>query len=438
MATVISKTVFDDVETLKKELIRCMKCGNCMSACPIYNVEKKESSVARGKIALGEAVLSDEINIDDETLVKLIFNCLVCKSCMLACPSGVRYDRIILGLRAAIAKKKGIPFVKKALFGLLKNPELFDKGMKAFATMQGLFLREEGEKKRTPKRFLKGISPRFDEQFILPELSRESFRDRVNETVEAKSSQATVIFFTGCSVNYLYPEVGDDLLYVLNKNNVSVITPKKQNCCGMPVMVHGDIDTARELARKNIDIFEQTNAQYIVTVCGSCGSALKHEYPLILEGTEHVEKAKKWSERVYDISTFLLKVINFEPPKGKVELKVTYHDSCHLKKSMKVFNEPRQLLKMIPGLTLIEMKKPDACCGSGGSYHLTHADTSIKIAKAKAEDIKATGADTVCTGCPACMMEIFESMHRFDGQCNVTHTVSLLAQSYKAEEKENV
>lgn len=435
----MAKTVFDDVETLKKELLRCMKCGNCMSACPVYNVEKKESSVARGKIALGEAVLDNTINIDDETLVKLLFNCLVCKSCMMACPSGVRFDRIILGLRAAIAKRKGIPFVKKALFGMLKNPELFDKGMKAFAAMQGFFLREEKQNTRVPKGFLKQISKRFDEKFILPEISKRSFRDRVKELEDVDSAQATAIFFTGCSVNYFYPEVGNDLIYVLKKNKVRVITPKSQNCCGMPVMVHGDIETARQLAKKNLDVFETIDASYIVTVCGSCGSAIKHEYPVILEGDPvYEEKAKKWAERVYDISTFLMKVIKFEPPKGRIELKVTYHDSCHLKKSMKVFNEPRQLLKMIPGLSFVEMKKPDACCGSGGSYHLTHADTALKIAEAKAEDIKATEADVVCTGCPACMMELFESMHRFDGNCAVEHTVSLLAKSYKAEENSNV
>jgi len=429
----VAQTVFDDVETLKKELLRCMKCGNCMSVCPIYNVEKKESAVARGKIALGEAILDDKIQIDDETLVKLIFNCLVCKSCMMACPSGVRFDRIILGLRAAIARKKGIPFVKKALFGLLKNPELFDKGMKAFASMQGFFLKKEGEKTRAPKGFLKQIGKRFDEDFVLPELSKESFRDTVQEVIDIPNPQATVIFFTGCSVNYFYPEVGEDLIYVLKKNNVKSIIPKKQNCCGMPVMVHGDIDTARELAKKNLDVFENFNAQYIVTVCGSCGSALKHEYPVILEGTEYEEKAKKWAEKVYDISTFLIKVIKFEPPKGKLELKVTYHDPCHLKKSMKVFNEPRQLLKMIPGLRLVEMKKPDACCGSGGSYHLTHADTALKIARAKAEDIKQTQTEVVCTGCPACMMELFEGLHRWNGGCRVLHTISLLAESYKKE-----
>ncbi|HOA82503.1 MAG TPA: (Fe-S)-binding protein [Thermodesulfovibrio thiophilus] len=434
-----AKTVFDDVETLKKELIRCMKCGNCMSACPVYRVEQKESSVARGKIALGEAILDDKIDIDDETLVNLIFNCLVCKSCMLACPSGVRYDRIILGLRAAIAKKKGLPFIKKALFGLLKNPELFDKGMKAFATMQGLFLKHEEQKVRAPRGLLRQFGKRFDEEFLLPEISKESFRDTVQELEDVENAQATAIFFTGCSVNYFYPEVGNDLIYVLKKNKVRVITPRKQNCCGMPVMVHGDIDTARELAKKNIDIFEKINAGYIITVCGSCGSALKHEYPIILEGdTTYEEKAKKWADKVYDISTFLLKIIKFEPPKGEVNLKVTYHDSCHLKKSMKVFNEPRQLLKMIPGITLIEMKKPDMCCGSGGSYHLTHPDTALKIAQSKAEDIKQTQADAVCTGCPACMMQLFESIHRWDNSCKVLHTVNLLAQSYKSEEKENV
>lgn len=434
----VTKTVFDDEEALKKELIKCMKCGNCMSVCPIYSVEKKESSVARGKIALGQAVLDNEIKVDDETLVKLIFNCLVCKSCMLACPSGVHFDRIILGLRAAIAKKKGIPFIKKALFGLLKNPELFDKGMKAFASIQGLFFSKEEGKKRIPRGFLKGINPRFDDNFILPDLSGESFRDKVAELIEVNNPQATVLFFTGCSVNYLYPEVGEDLIYVLKRNYVTTFIPKKQSCCGMPVMVHGDIDTARDLAKRNLDVFEENQSEYIVTVCGSCGSAIKHEYPIILEGTDYEEKAKKWAQRVYDISTFLIKVIKIEPPKGSLNLKVTYHDSCHLKKSMKVFNEPRQLLKMIPGVTFVEMKKPDACCGSGGSYHLTHAETAVKIAKAKTEDIKATEADTVCTGCPACMMQLFESLHRFNTKCDVIHTVNLLAKSYKAEEKGDV
>ncbi len=436
----MTTSVFDNIDALKKELLRCMKCGNCMAACPIYNIEKKESSVARGKIALGEIALSSEdIKIDDETLVKLLFNCLVCKSCMMACPSQVRFDRIILGLRAAIAKKKGIPFVKKAIFGMLKNPELFDKGMKAFAVMQGLFLKEQQEKRRTPKGFMKTLGKRFDENFVIPELSKESFRDKVSEVITVKYSKCKALFFTGCSVNYLFPEVGEDLIYVLQKNNVSIVTPKRQNCCGMPVMVHGDIDTARELARKNIDVFEQSDCDYIITVCGSCGSALKTEYPIILEGdSNYEEKAKKWAEKTYDISTFLLKVINFEPPKGKLNLKVTYHDSCHLKKSMKVFAEPREIIKKIPGVTLLEMKKPDACCGSGGSYHLTHPETSLKIASSKAEDIKSTTAQAVCTGCPACMMELFESLHRANAQCDVIHTISLLSKSYKEEEKGNV
>jgi len=116
-----------------------------------------------------------------------------------------------------LQRKKGPPFIKKALFGLLKNPELFDKGMKAFATMQGLFLKHEEQKVRAPRGLLRQFGKRFDEEFLLPEISKESFRDTVQELEDVEDAQATAIFFTGCSVNYFYPEVGNDLIYVLKK-----------------------------------------------------------------------------------------------------------------------------------------------------------------------------------------------------------------------------
>ncbi len=428
----MAKSIFEDDELLKRELVRCMKCGTCMSVCPVYRAEVKESAVARGKIALGEAYLEGEIKNKD--LMKLVYNCLVCKSCMLACPSGVRYDKIILGLRHKLTKDMGKPWVKKVAFWALTHPSLFDEGIKAFSKIQGFFFEKKGPKFRAPRAFLKSFGKRFDENFVLPEFASKAFRDRIEEIVDVPNPQATVLFFTGCSINYLYPEIGEDILLVLKKNDVKILIPKDQNCCGMPVMVHGDIERAKELAKNNLDLFERLNPDYIITACASCGSALKHEYSLIFEGNhEYENKARKWAEKVYDITSFLLNVIKFKKPQAELKLKVTYHDPCHLKKAMKVWVEPRNILKSIPGLEFIEMKKPDACCGSGGSYHLAYPDTSLKILQAKMEDIKDTKAEVVATECPACMIQLVEGTQRYKVNAEVRHVMSLLAEAYRRE-----
>ncbi len=170
------------------------------------------------------------------------------------------------------------------------------------------------------------------------------------------------------------------------------------------------------------------------TGCGSCGGAWQHDYvELLATDPVYGPKAKHWAERTYDISTFLTKVIKLREPKGRIEKTVTYHDPCHLKKSMKVFTEPRAILKSIPGLTFKEMAAPDACCGSGGSFVLSHYETSSIIGKKKAEDINRTQADTVSTGCPACMMQLLDNVNRCGGQQDVVHYISLLAESYRKE-----
>jgi glycolate oxidase iron-sulfur subunit len=144
-------------------------------------------------------------------------------------------------------------------------------------------------------------------------------------------------------------------------------------------------------------------------------------------------KDAHWGARIYDISTFLTDVIGYRVPTGRVEAVVTYHDSCHLKKSMRVAREPREILRAIPGVIFKEMSKPDACCGSGGSYGLTHPGTSSEIGKRKAADCAGTGASTVATGCPACMMQLLDSTHRFGSTQRVRHYISLLADAYRAE-----
>ncbi len=432
-----TNTYHDDLRLVRGEIDKCMKCGNCMAVCPVYSVDKDEMAVTRSKIAVAEAVLKGDLALDDPEVSAMVFNCLVCKSCMTNCPTKVGYDKIALGFRAALVRKNGLPWLKKLIFTGLKNPKFFDVAMKAGASMQGIAFK--GDRK------LKAISPRspfamvggsfgFDADRKMPELTVKPLRDRVEEVVRPAEVKVKAAFFTGDSLNYFYPDAGMDLIEVLAENGVEVHIPKAQNCCGIPVLVHGDIDTARRLAMNNIDTFEATGCDYLVTGCGSCGGAWQHDYVDLLAGDPvYKVKAEYWAKRTYDISTFLTKVVAFRQPKGQVEAVVTYHDSCHLKKGMKVFAEPRAILKSIPGVTLKEMAAPDTCCGSGGSYVVSHYDTSAAIGKSKALDINQTGADTVSTGCPACMMQLLDNLSRHGQQQKVTHYISLLAESYRQE-----
>jgi glycolate oxidase iron-sulfur subunit len=433
----VTKTYHDDLEIVRQEIDKCMKCGNCMAVCPVYDIDKEEASVTRSKIAVADAVLKGQLELDDPEVYKMLFNCLVCKSCMTNCPTKVDFGKIAIALRAALVRKNGLPWLKKMIFSTLKNPKLFDAGMKVGAAMSGIAFK--GDKS------LRAISPRspfafvgkgagFDSNRKMPELNTSSLRDRVPEVVKAKDVKMKVAFFTGDSLNYFYPDAGMDLIEVLTENNIEVHIPKEQSCCGVPVLVHGDIETVRKLAKNNLDTFEKTGCEYLITGCGSCGGAWQHDYVDIMAGDPvYGPKAEYWAKRTYDISTFLTKVIKYREPKGKVEAVVTYHDSCHLKKTMKVFTEPREILKSIPGVTFKEMSAPDNCCGSGGSYVISHYDTSASLGKKKAEDINKTGANIVSTGCPACMMQLLDNINRFGKKQKTKHYISLLAESYRKE-----
>jgi glycolate oxidase iron-sulfur subunit len=422
---------------LQAELDKCMRCGMCMSVCPVYATEKNEAAVARGKIGVAEAVLAGDLALDDPEVIDTLFNCLVCKSCMQSCPSGVEFDRIMLSLRAAVVEAKGLPWLKAAIFGALKHPGVLDGTMKVAAALQGLVFRDNPRFRaispRSPFAIL-GKDAGFGADRLFPAPAVHPLRDRVPETITVPQARERVALFTGCSLNYFYPDAGMDLLHVLQVNQVETVIPKDQQCCGTPVLVHGDVQSARTLARNNIDAMERSRAKYILTGCGSCGGAWQHEYRELLgDDPVYGEKVAYWAAHTYDISTYLTDILKYRVPTGRVEAVVTYHDSCHLKKSMKVAREPREILRAIPGVIFREMAKPDACCGSGGSYVLTHFETSSDIAERKAADAASTGASTVATGCPACMMQLLDSTHRYGSTQRVRHFISLLADAYRAE-----
>ncbi|KLU66682.1 lactate utilization protein A [Desulfosporosinus acididurans] len=427
-------SVYDSLDSINEELHKCMKCGNCQAVCPIYKETRQEVGVARGKISLAEFILSGEAEMT-EGMAERFSLCTTCMACNQNCPCGVRFDKIILAARAEAVRKKGLHPVKKIAFTALKMQRLFDFGMKTGSVFQGVALKHLPHKsdRLARMRFDIGIGT----EKVFPMLAKRPLRSELPEVVKVKNPKMRVAFFTGCMINYFYTDIGKAVVEVLTENNIEVVIPRGQGCCGIPASVNGDTVSARALARRNLRAFERLGADALVVACSSGGTAWKHVFMELLENDpEFSALAKKWSEKSYDISEFLIHKVPFKKEGlGRVDRKVTYHDPCHLNRGQGINKEPREILKSIPGVELIEMKEPGRCCGMAGSFSLVHPDLSVKISDRKIADISQTQTNTVATGCPACRLQLQSGVENAGIQEQVMHTVQILAESYRAGKK---
>lgn len=411
---------------IENELIKCMKCGNCQAVCPLYKETKSEGTVARGKIRLAEAVLNGELKPTNE-LAKIFDKCLTCKACAANCPCGVQPDKIVLAARAALVKERGLPPAKKLLFKCLSTPTVFKTGMSIGSKAQGLFFKLTGQK-MSPRYPISGLALRR----VMPTLADKSFLDTVPEINKVYSPKKKIAFFAGCTTNFIYPQVGYALLEVMKHNNIEVVVPKEQHCCGTPVLLHGDVETATEMAKSHVDIFSKYDVDAIISVCGTCGESFKKHYPELLKDIPgYNQNAIMLSEKTYDIAQFLVNIISFNRDNlGPVKRTVTYHEPCHVGRGMGATKEPVEIIKSIPGVKFNPLKQPNRCCGGAGSFSLTHYNLSYDILKTKLSDIDSSQADTVITGCGSCRMQLCDGITQEKMRQPVMHTVELLAESY--------
>jgi len=428
-------SVYDSLDSITEELRKCMKCGNCQAVCPIYKESHHEVGAARGKISLIEFILSGEIDMT-KGLSERLSLCTTCNACSINCPCGVRFDKIILAGRTEAVRKQGMHPVKKIAFAALKMQRMFDFGMRAGSIFQGVAL------KNIPNRHSKLARMRVDigigENKVFPMLPKKTLRSEFPEVIKVKNPKMRVAFFTGCMINYFYTDIGKAVIEVLTENDVEVVIPKFQACCGIPASVNGDANSARTLAKRNLRAFERMGADALVVACSSGGTAWKHVYGELLENdAEFKPLADKWAAKSYDISEFLIHKVPFKKEGlGRVSRKVTYHEPCHLNRGQGISAEPREILKSIPGVEIIEMKDPGRCCGMAGSFSLVHPDISLQISDRKTADIAQTHTDTVATGCPACRMQLQSGVENAKIDEEVLHTIQILAESYRAGKQE--
>jgi len=422
-------SIYDNLTRVDEEIVKCMKCGNCQAVCPLYAETKSEGAVARGKVQLAGAVLHGRLSVTEE-LVQKFDLCLTCKACQANCPCGVHVEDIVLAARAEMVRQKGLPWVKNAIFQVLKRPALFDLGLKTGSVLQGAALSFRRDGLASP-RFPVGL----DTRRILSPLAKKALRSQLPEVNRVTKPRARVAYFTGCMENYIYTDIGLAVVEVLKANDVEVVIPAAQHCCGIPVLMHGDLPTAQEMAADHVRLFAGLKVDAIITACATCLGAWRHYYPDLLEGKPEAEDTSALAAKTYDINEYLVDVLDYRRPAGEVPLKVTYHDPCHMVRGQKVTSQPRQILSDIPGVDLIEMQKPDRCCGGAGSFSLTHYDLSLQINQRKTEDIRQTGAQEVITSCPACRMQLTDGLAQSGYSGQVVHTVQLLARSYAAEKE---
>ncbi|MBM7855032.1 glycolate oxidase iron-sulfur subunit [Desulfohalotomaculum tongense] len=411
---------------IENEIIKCMKCGNCQAVCPLYKETKFEGSVARGKVKLAEAVLKGKLEYTED-LAKIFETCLTCKACSANCPCGVQPDKIVLAARAKLVKERGLPLIKDLIFKGLSKPSLFKTGMAIGSKTQGLFLKPT-EKGMSPRYPVSGLQLRR----VLPKLADRSFLSTAAEENKVDNPKKKVAFFTGCTTNFLYPQVGEALLKVMQRNNVEVVVPKDQHCCGVPVLLHGDVNTAAQMAKSHVDIFSKLDVDAIITVCGTCGESFSKHYPeLLKDDAEYSAKANKLAEKTYDFAQFLVDILPIDRDVLKpVNKTVTYHVPCHIGRGMNAHQQQIELIKSIPGIKYIPLKQPDRCCGGAGSFSLTHYDLSYRVLKHKLADVKSTGADLLITGCGSCRMQLTDGIAQENLSQEVIHTVELLAKAY--------
>lgn len=420
----------------KTKLMQCIHCGLCLQACPTYAVFGTEMDAPRGRIALMRAVTEGRIGLDEFThsFTKHLSLCLACRACETACPSGVQYGSLIDGAQVAITLNRRVGVIERfvrwlGLRQMMPNLNL----LKWMARVMWLY--EITGVQRLVRALNILPQPLKAMEALLPPLEPR-YGDYRAPAPARGEKRGEVAFFIGCIQEAFIAQVNAATIRVLQRNGYEVHFPPGQTCCGAAHIHQGEHALARELARKNIDAFLARDYDAIISNAGGCGATLKDELVhLFHDDPEYAAKAKKFAARVQDISEFLATHLRVKPT-GTIRARVTYSDSCHLRHAQKVVKPPRELLKSIPGLQLVELKLPDRCCGSAGVYNIVQAETADAILDAKMQDIASTGAEWIITSNVGCQLQLIAGARKAKLNLPVYHVVQVLEQSYQAMERQ--
>jgi len=403
-------------------------CGLCLPACPTYSVLHTEMDSPRGRIQLMRAAADNRIGTDGafEEHIEL---CLGCRACETACPSGVQYGLLFEAARAAIVENRPATPVERgvrwlALRQMLPHRDRLRLLARLMRVYQAIGLSRLVRKLAFLPPSLRAM------EALMPPLSLH-FPNYSKPALAIGPKRGTVAFLYGCVQDAFLTDVNVATVRVLQQNGYEVHFPQAQTCCGAAALHIGEGQLARDLARQNVDAFASSTYDAIINNAGGCGATLKEYAHLLADDPAYAAKAQQFVAKLQDISEFLADHLH-TPPTGSLNLRVTYVDSCHLRHGQKIVRQPRQLLKAIPGITLVELQKPDMCCGSAGVYNIMQTETADQVLDAKMTDIAGTSATVVVTSNTGCQMQIMRGVREKGVNAEVVHLVELLDRSYQA------
>ena len=425
MTADVSFSAFDDHRPPRLDLINdCVHCGFCLPTCPTYVLWGEEADSPRGRIYLMETGLAGEPMTD--SMVQHFDRCLGCMACVTACPSGVRYDRLIEDTRAQVERRhprtRAERLLRGAIFRLFPYPRrlrLLRGPLRAYQAsgvrrLLGPLLA------RTPTlATLESLAPRLRRPERLP--------DRLPAVGPRR---AVVGMLTGCVQRAFFPDVNAATARVLAAEGCDVVLPRAQGCCGALSVHTGREAEAQRFARSLIDAFEDAGVDYLVVNAAGCGSSLKEYGDLLRDDPSYAERAAALAAKVRDVSEVLVE-LGPVAPRHPLPLSVAYHDACHLAHAQGVRAQPRRLLADIPGLSLREIASAEICCGSAGVWNVLNPEPARELGDRKARDVLATGADLLVTANPGCLMQVAAAVHRAGGVIGLAHTVQVLDASIR-------
>ena len=387
-------------------LDKCSYCGYCQETCPLYISELFEPYTARSRINLIRSVFLEKSWPLSAGVLKIIDSCMLCTQCTRTCSGRVPIDEIVIAARSEI--HRGIEFKKMVIKNLLTRRSL----IKTLVNLGYLSQKY-------------GLAPK-----IMPDLPKKTFEQAYSGTYSpAGKPRARVAYFVGCGTNFMFPDTGKSVVEVLNHNNIEVIIPPGQVCCGIPLMAQGDLQSVVDMVLSNVKVFEKLEVDAIITDCTSCGMMLKEKAVRLMPKDSDLEtRVTKFSGGIWEVTDYLSSV-GLVAPLAPLTEKYSYHVPCHHGWEKGVKDAPTKILAQIPEAQYEEMQYPEGCCGGAGTYFINHIKISQKIRARKIQSIKNTGADTIVTQCPVCRYYLASQLQ---GQ-RVIHPVSLLAESYNVK-----
>lgn len=417
----------------ESELYKCVHCGFCLQACPTYVETGLEAESPRGRIALMKAVNEGRIGITDSVISHWDL-CIQCRACEVACPSGVPYGNLIEATMQQVANRRKPGIVSRTVASLALKQTLPNQGRLALLVGGMRLYQRSGLQKAVRKSgILNAIPGNLGElEGSMPQLPTEVFRARGQVYAAQGERKTRLALLSGCVMPLVNGPQMNAVVRVLTRNGCDVEITRGQACCGAINSHVGDLETARTLARRNIDAFLGSGVDAVVVASAGCGARMKEYAHLLRNDSRYAEKAQTFSAMVKDIHE-LLAALPIDPPKASLPYRVTYQDSCHLSNAQRITAPPRQLLRSIPGIEFVELPNASKCCGAGGTYTITEREFSMRVLDSKMRAVRQTGANIIATANPGCLMQLQYGAQREGMPLEVRYITDLLDEAYSKE-----